>query len=89
MPCLHVVLTLPIKTFENRHCATGTHPSQTLVSFRSVFFIDSRLLIFASMSAILASALARISALVVRRDTRSDKSSAISASEKPSSWPAG
>jgi len=67
------------------HSATGAHPSQTLVSFRRVFFMDSRLLILASMSAILASARVRISALVVRRDTRSDNSSPISVSENPSS----
>jgi len=46
------------------HSATGAHPSQTLVSLRRVFFMDSRLLIFASMSAILTSARVRISALV-------------------------
>ena len=67
------------------HSATGAHPSQTLVSFWSVFLMDSRLLIFAPMSAILASPRVRISALVVRRDTRSNNSSPISVSENPSS----
>ncbi len=60
------------------HSATGEHPSHTLVSFLSVFFMDSRLPILASMSAILTSARARISALVVRRDTRSDNTCPLS-----------
>src|SRR5260370_31125389 len=66
------------------HPESGAHPSQTLVSFCKVFFIDSRLPIFSSMSAILASARARIAALVVLRDTRSDRSSPISLIENPS-----
>src|SRR5713101_6361005 len=67
------------------HLASGAHPLQTPVSFRSIFFIDSRLQILASISAILASARARMSLLVVLRDTRSDSSSRISLREKPSS----
>src|SRR5260370_8234408 len=69
------------------HSPIGAHPSQTRVSFHRVFFIDSRLLIFASMSTILASARVRIAALVVLRDTRRDSSSPISLSQNPTSSP--
>src|SRR5258708_19575724 len=69
------------------HSTSGAHPSQTLVSLRSVFFIDSRLLIFPSMSAILTSARAGISPLVVLRDTRSDSSSPTSSTTNPNSSP--
>src|SRR5216684_159589 len=67
------------------HSASGAHPSHAFVSFCNVFFIDSRLRILESMSAILALVRVRIAALVVLRETRRDNSSRISASENPSS----
>ena len=68
------------------HSAMGPHPVQDFVSFRSVFSMDSRVLILLLMSVIFASAFARILALVVAGDTRSANNSPISLSEKPSSF---
>jgi len=67
------------------HSETGVQPSQERTSFSRDFRMESRLLIFPSMSAIFASVRLRISELVVRRDIRNANSSRISLSEKPSS----
>src|SRR2546425_6383807 len=66
--------------------AIGPQPSQDFANLRRVFFIDSRVLILASTSAIFASAGVRISALVLLPDARNDSSSRISFNEKPSSF---
>lgn len=67
------------------HSEIGPHLSQVFASLRKVIFMDSRLLIFVSMSAIFASARLRTSVLFAFGDTRSDNSPRISASENPSS----
>jgi hypothetical protein len=67
------------------HSDAGAHPTQALVNFCRVFFIDSSVLIFASMSLILASARFRTCVLVARGDNRSDSNSPISFRENPSS----
>src|SRR5260370_7217426 len=67
------------------HSVIGPHPVQDFVSFRSVFSMDSRLLILLRISAIFDLALVRITALVVVGNTRSDNNSPISSRKKPSS----
>ena len=62
----------------------GTQPSQDCTNFRSDRFMDLRVRIFASMSAIFVSAVARTAAAVAVPDMRSDSSSRTSSSEKPS-----
>jgi hypothetical protein len=68
------------------HTVIGPHPVQDFVSFRNVFSMDSRLLILIRISAIFDLALARIPALVVVGDTRSDNNFPISLREKPNSF---